>query len=126
MKRLLAAALFFAPFAAHAQEVEDVILFGIGINQACGDFIAASTPFAPGQFRVGQSQQGPLYSGNKAFLEWASGFISAANTLHPTRQDRRLSAAGMDLWIRNFCSANPAEPFSNAVTAYLKSGGIWP
>jgi hypothetical protein len=123
---ILANVVVVAISVAPAANAQNVVVFGTGANQACADFIVASSGTLPGQFRQNRKGDVTMQSENKAFLDWASGFVSATNVLTLGAPDTRTSAAGIDLWLRNYCASNPTAPFMNAVIAYMRDGKAWP
>jgi hypothetical protein len=111
--------------SAHAEQVE-VYGIGAGNSKSCADFVVASSDVKPGVARQTTISGGRLVSENKEYLEWAYGYISGANSViaqatpKHLHQIKRLSAAGIDLWLRNYCNMNPNASFADAVNAFIE------
>jgi hypothetical protein len=59
------------------------------------------------------------------YQEWLTGFVSGYNSAHAAagdeqqKQVRGIDPAGMDLWMRNWCSQHPTQTVFHAATAFI-------
>jgi hypothetical protein len=105
--------------AAHASSV-----FGIGAgNNSCGKYIAALGDAPPGKSREMNTARGVYVSENERYLEWLAGFVSAFNAVNAATGDLerqvQIDAAGMDLWMRNWCNQHPTDSVWDGAIAFI-------
>lgn len=97
LRVVLSCALFMQPLVAQAQEF---MVLGAG-NQSCGTWVKN-----PATRQVG--------------LSWVLGFLTAMNASEAIATGKRINVTegtdtnGVELWITNFCTANPLAPLSDA------------
>ena len=118
---ILVLAFCAATTACHAGEFA---MAGNGPHKSCGDFLATSTNVGVGKMGSLTANDGAaMVTENQTYLEWARGFVSAANFLTDLQPAKDDLGAGFDLWLRNWCGAHPTKQFYRAVSAYLKEEG---
>jgi hypothetical protein len=110
---------------AHAEQT----LYTIGIgNLSCGKFIASIGKRPPG--KVMATRDGDLVSENAQYLQWLLGFVSGVNSTlyvynvaHPGEEQQQqienIDAAGVDLWMRNWCNQHPVKSVFEGAVAFI-------
>ena len=103
MSSRIACLLMLSCALASAAKSQSVHIMGAGINQSCGKWLALR--HSRDEFSMGN---------------WALGYISGAvtysdigNILNNTDYD------GVAYWLDRYCSQHPANPFLDAVTAFI-------
>jgi hypothetical protein len=114
----LAAIYLCAPTRA----AEPLYIRSIG-GDSCGKLIATGIT-SPGQSAVMEDVGRKFYDEGTLYNEWIAGFLTARNWDWVMTRDAPLSRqitvdnAGVTLWIRNWCTANPTQPIFQAAIAY--------
>jgi hypothetical protein len=93
----IAVALTVAASAAHADETFTALSSG---KNSCGEFVASDTQVV--------------------YLSWAVGYISGQNSRSVGAQRQvgnGWDQASIQLWLDDYCRANPLTMFANAVDA---------
>jgi hypothetical protein len=133
---VLASFFCFGAMTARANaQIQDpnapVTFWGAGTD-SCADYVAADNSFAPGTEGEVPSIQGKQYvSKNAIYHQWISGFLSAegldmALAGNGGPHDKISIAlespdfAAVDLWIKNWCEANPDKPIFSAAGAWIR------
>jgi len=97
---------------------QDIYVKGVG-GQSCDSFTAAVSGNAPGEgvhiIRQGQT----FHSEARLFAEWLQGFITAIN-LNGARQITT-DFSSIELWMRNWCQANPTKMVFDAIQPFVNS-----
>ncbi|MBM6448028.1 MULTISPECIES: hypothetical protein [Pseudomonas] len=74
----------------------------------CGKFVAATD-----EKRAGYPQSLNL------FMAWLSGFVSYSSLMSEIEYFKGTDSISVQLWLENYCRANPLEPFNTAALALL-------
>lgn len=81
--------------------------YGYG-TQGCGKYVAAIEDAKRGD-------TANLY----LFVSWMQGFVSFASLKNDTDYLKNVDRESIQLWLENYCKANPLDSFSIAVTDLL-------
>ena len=114
---VLAVAVLALSGPSFAQE-KSVFVTGMG-QKFCADFLNASAGLPFGQYGATRIGSQEMVSENRAYQQWAFGFI-VASALHTDKQVSGDYNARMDAELRNYCSANPSSKFLTAVMDFMK------
>src|SRR6516225_4846991 len=111
---------------AHAEQTAYTI--GMG-NLSCGKYIASIGKRPPGKIQSMTTRDGDLVSENAEYLQWLLGFVSGVNTTlsafnaaHPGEEQQQIEsidAAGVDLWMRNWCNQHPVKAVFEGAEAFI-------
>jgi hypothetical protein len=95
-----------------SKEVNDV---------ACANFIAASARVPVGSMLTVDYRGERAYTAQTIFIGYAKGYITAYNLMQATNDKQvRTNNDVLDLSLRNYCNAHPADSFIDAVIAFAK------
>ena len=92
-----------------------VFALGAG-NKSCGELIGAIGDDPPGKYRSTNTTTGVFVSEHGRYLEWLMGFVSGFNAAHAVEH---IDAAGMDLWMRNWCNQHPTQTVWDGAIAFI-------
>jgi hypothetical protein len=94
------------------------IMRGVG-SDSCEKFLSAEAGLPPGQ-TLRTTIQGHQYVGaTEIYAEWVDGFLTAALSGQENKQIAA-DSAGVDLWLRKWCDAHPANNLLDAVVAFVR------
>jgi hypothetical protein len=97
--------------------------FVIGSGQdSCGKFIATIGDLPPGKYRNVDTATGVFVSENSEYQEWLEGFVSGFNYRsggNLEQQVTKIDAAGLDLWMRNWCNKHPTQTVSQGAMTFI-------
>jgi hypothetical protein len=118
---LIAALVATAPIplsSSSNSEEHTVWTQGVG-NNSCGKFLASIEGLPIGGAETLTYPNGRIYvSESVAYQSWIEGYISGVNAYEPTREVR-VDYPGIELWIKAWCEAHPADPLVSAVGHFI-------
>jgi len=118
---IIASTLAFTA-TAPAQQGHMVHYRGIG-SHSCASFLATVSGNKPGQ-TTGISREGPheaYFGEDYVYLQSISGYLTAINEGSDESHQITVDIAGVDLWLRNWCQARPADPLGWAAAAFVQA-----
>lgn len=123
MKRaglLVALALHSLPSAAGDVRPWPVAVVGLGAD-SCASYVLALEDDRPST-AVTFGAKTYLTMAN-AYMQWASGFITAANWggISGGREVSPVHFDGIAIWIKNYCEANPTHALALGAAAYAQA-----
>ncbi|UZE04695.1 hypothetical protein [Pseudomonas corrugata] len=107
MKAGISTAMALVTALASGQATAVAMNYGYG-SLGCGKFIAATD-----EKRAGFPQTTNLY------MAWLSGFASYASAVSEADFFDGTDSDSVQLWLENYCRANPLKPFSMAASSFL-------
>jgi hypothetical protein len=122
---LVASALgVFTPAYAQEGPYGQWEIQGIGID-SCASFLNAESTSPPGKSRTITYPDGTnFFTKNYAYGSWIQGFLTAVGLESSNSSFSRALAspdyAGIDLWLQDWCKANPDKPLYDAVSAFVR------
>jgi hypothetical protein len=105
--------------ACYAQDGK-LSLYGLGAN-SCGQYLAAVHGHPPGKARALNRPEGRYSDDHFRYMAWLDGFFSATNILVDERNQLKVDAAAIDVWIRKWCEQNPTQPLVEAASAFASA-----
>jgi hypothetical protein len=88
---------------------------------ACANFIAASARIPVGSMLTVDYKGERAFTAQTVFIGYAKGYITAYNLMQPTNDKQvHMNNDVLDLSLRNYCNAHPADSFIDAVIAFAK------
>ena len=125
MRSLILGLLLLTADVAHADQT-GIFTIGIG-NLSCGKFIASIGKRPPGKMET--TRDGDLVSENAMYTQWLMGFVSGVNSVlyvynatHPGEEQQQIEsidAAGVDLWMRNWCNQHPVKTVFEGAETFI-------
>jgi hypothetical protein len=102
----------------HATTAQQILVYGIG-SDSCGSYVLALSEHRPTAAIVMQGKT--YYTTANAYTQWLSGFVTATNNAadDAKRQQIAVDIAGMSVWIRNYCNANPTQSVLKAALEFV-------
>jgi len=113
-------ALLILSSVSYAQGTGKVFLRGPG-HSSCGQYLAAVQGHAPGTGSRLTDPNGQFYYDDHfRYMEWISGFLSAANWLViDERNQLEYDYAATDVWIRKWCEQHPTNSLFAAAVSFV-------
>jgi hypothetical protein len=94
---------------------------GIGSN-SCASFLGAVKGTQPGSGPTLTYPNGQKwFSESGLYAEWIQGFITAINVASDDSHQISADYPGVDLWLRNWCQAHPADLLGWAVSDFARA-----
>jgi hypothetical protein len=121
MRSMILGLLLLTANVAHAETGDDVFTIGVGHN-SCGQLIAAIGNTPLGKHEEAGTSRGVVVNEYAMYLQWLGGFVSGYNaTKYSEKQPqvRGVEAAGMDLWMRNWCNEHPTQKVIVGAIAFI-------
>jgi hypothetical protein len=109
MRALLA--ICFGLLLTAVAHAAPVFIIGAG-HDSCGELIGA----------IGDAPTGKMTTTTGVYLEWLMGFVSGFNAAHVGERElqvRGIDAAGMDLWMRNWCNQHPTQKVIDGALVFI-------
>jgi hypothetical protein len=114
--------LLFLICAEPAFGQQFIVAHGIG-RQSCGSFVAAVYGEAPGQGHHLEYEGRKWHDEGRLYAEWIQGYITAINILAAQNGAKQITVdyPGIELWMRNWCQANPTKLLMEGLMTFVKS-----
>jgi hypothetical protein len=105
-------------FSGHANS-QQIYAFGVGVD-SCSAFISQVVA-PPGKTvsRKAPDDGRDYYSKSTTYLEWLLGFVTGYNMARDPQHQFQFDAAGVDNYVRNWCTQNPTSNIFTAVSQFL-------
>ena len=115
---MLIAAMLLTSTVGRAED-KGTMVMGDGI-ESCGKFIAASTDNKPGSHKRMHVPTGRYVNEVSRYQQWLMGFVSGLNSAYPDDMSKQIKGdlAGLDLWMRNWCSQHPVNTVFDGMIAF--------
>jgi hypothetical protein len=108
-------------FAATAPAQTQIVITGIG-SHSCASFLNIVNGTQPALSSSLTYPNGQTwFDEHRLYGEWLLGFVSALNTASDDAHQINVDGPGIELWLRNWCQAHPADSVVWAASAFVKA-----
>jgi len=124
VRKVLVLAAVLISGTVHAEQLP-LSITGAG-QKTYGSFISAVGNTPPGQFQQVNTRNGQFDSELRNYQSWLMGFITGVNAESMESQDQQINGvdiAAVDLWMRNWCNAQPIRIVLEGAMAFRKKCG---